>query len=856
MLKLMQGTVIELQNIQGLSAAEVPALQKQFGKNLFEFEFARKPVHIFLDTVKEPMFLMLLVACVLYFILGQAGEGIMMLVAMTIVVSISLYQEVKSSNALAALRELTAQHAIVIRNGKQQAIPSAGLVPGDVLLLEEGMPVPADAVVLKENDLTVNEAAITGESVPLDKHETQGQNALYQGTFINSGKCIAKVIATGNNTVLGKLGKTVSVYSSPKTLLQQQISRFVKLLALFGAGGFLAVFAVNYINHHQFIASLLFALTLAMSAVPEEIPVAFSSFMALGAYKMSRLGIISRQPQVVENLGAVSTICLDKTGTITENKMSVKLVYDLELDKTFDPSGHAGVSDVLLFAALASETDPFDAMEQAVLEAYVSNSKMRELPYGGMVYEYPLEGRPPMMTHVYAQGNIKIAAAKGGVERIVKVCRLTPQQNDKVTDRARSMALNGYRVIGVAAATVKNEVLPQKQDDFEWQFKGLLALYDPPKKNMGQVIRAFYNANINVKLLTGDYPETAVNIAGQVGINDPIKYCTGEQVLQMNDAELSNTLRNTNVFVRMFPEAKLKVIESLKAQGQIVAMTGDGVNDGPALKSASIGIAMGLKGTQIARQAADLVLTDDDLGRMVSAISQGRKIFSNLKKAARYIISIHIPIILVASLPLIFGWLYPNIFTPIHVIFMELIMGPTCSVFFEREPVEEDVMLQSPRERTIGLFAKGELLIAIIQGVIISLGALLLYYYFMTNGATLQYTRTIVFSTLIISNVFLTFADRSFTRSIYYTIRYKNNLAIVIPVISILFLCALYFVPFIRSLFGLEQITPAHFLLCCGVAFTAVMWFEVYKSNLFARPKNLTKVMWPPNGDRCNKACR
>ena len=360
----------------------------------------------------------------------------------------------------------------------------------------------------------------------------------------------------------------------------------------------------------------------------------------------------------------------------------------------------------------------------------------------------------------------------------------------------------------------------------------MLALYDPPKKNIQNVLKQFYDAKIEVKLITGDYPETAINIAGQVGILNHLKYITGEAAMSMKEDELKQVVESTTVFARMFPDAKLKVIDALKANGEIVAMTGDGVNDGPALKSASIGIAMGKRGTEIARQAADLILTDDNLERMVTAISEGRKIFNNLRKAVRYIISIHIPIILIASLPLIFGWAFPNIFTPIHVIFLELIMGPTCSIFFEREPVEKAIMQQTPRERNSGLFTSEELFISVVQGIIIASAGLILYYYFMNHGASLAQTRTIVFTTLIFSNVFLTFADRSFTKTIYYTSRFKNRLAPVILIISALFLAALHLVPAIRNLFQLVAITAGQFWLCFGVAFASVMWFEIYKTDL------------------------
>ena len=830
----MPGKSVQTGIVEGLSAQQVSLLRQQYGKNEFHAESSRRFIHILWDIVKEPMFILLVIACTLYFILGEVNEGIMMLVAMVLVAAISVFQEVKSTNAIRALQQFSEPKVTVIREGIEIVISTEELVPGDIMLLDEGMNIPADAVILQENDFSVNESIITGESLPVDKHETEGENILYQGTTINSGKCMARVTTTGNNTVLGKLGKEVGTYHSPKTLLQFQINQFVRRFALFGLIGFLIIFFVNFLHYREWAASLLFALTLAMSAVPEEIPVAFSSFMALGAYKMSKLGIISRQPQIVENLGAVSVICLDKTGTITENKMQVKTIYEYTSDKLIDVNESRLLQEenVLKYAVLASERNPFDAMEKAIWEAYnmyAGGQSQQPIP---MIFEYPLQGQPPMMTHVYEQGNKKIVAAKGAAERILDVCKVNDADKIKITGHIQSLASTGYRVIGVASAKHTQSDFPVLQDDFDWNFEGLLALYDPPKKNIPLVLRKFYDAQINVKLLTGDYPETAVNIAGQVGIFDHLKYITGDQVIKMQEEELKQVLLSTNVFARMFPDSKLKVIDALKANGDIVAMTGDGVNDAPALKSASIGVAMGQKGTEIARQASDLILTDDNLERMVTAISEGRKIFANLKKAIRYIISIHIPIILTASLPLIFGWKYPNIFTPIHIIFLELIMAPTCSVFFENEPVEDNSMQQKPRKRSAGLFTREEMLISIVQGIVISVALLLLYNYFMKNNYSIEQTRTIVFTSLIFSNVFLTFANRSFTETIYNTSRYKNRLVPVILIISALFLAALHGVPAIRNLFQMADIPPAQFLLCLGAAFAAVMWFEMYKTYL------------------------
>jgi Ca2+-transporting ATPase len=831
----MPGSVIDISKPQGLSQQQVSTLQNQYGKNIFRSEPQYRFLRLLWSIFRESTFILLIIACSLYFILGKISEGIMMTITMVIVAAISLYQDIKSTRALDALKQYAEPKVKVIRDGAESLINNEELVPGDVMLLEEGMKIPVDAIIMQANDLSVDESIITGESLPAEKNERDKNNQLYQGSTIESGKCIAEVTAIGNSTVLGKIGKAVSGYSTSKTLLQVQVNKFVRRLAFFGLLGFLIILSVNYFHYRDFTTSLLFALTLAMSAVPEEIPVAFSSFMALGAYKMSKYGIISRQPQIIENLGAITVLCLDKTGTITENRMQVKSIYDYEADTVIELEGKIDLkeSNLLLFAALASESNPFDSMEKAIFEAYQASMAKGYDNYK-MIYEYPLEGQPPMMTHVYRSVNNDIvASAKGAAERIIRVCNPDEGTTKRIIKQINDFASNGYRVLAVASAVLSKPEFPSVQDDFDWRFIGLVALYDAPKKNAKDVLKKITDAGIKIKLLTGDFSETAMNISRQVGIAVDGGYVNGDQVIKMNDHELNDLVNRVSIFTRMFPDAKLKVINALKSNGETVAMTGDGINDAPALKASDVGVAMGKKGTETARRAADLILTDDNLEKMVTAISEGRKIFNNLLKSIRYIISIHIPIILTASLPVLLGWAYPNIFTPVHVIFLELIMGPTCSVFFENEPVEKNLMLSPPRKRRQELFTGGELLIGIVQGLTITAGVLALYYFFMKEHHSIEKTRTIVFTTLILSNVFLTFVSRSLTRTLYYTIRYKNNLAIPVVVISGLLIASLQLITPVRNLFQMIPLTDTEFLLCAGVAFTSVMWFEVYKMDLW-----------------------
>jgi Ca2+-transporting ATPase len=812
----------------GLTTSEVTALLATVGHNVLPVNRYRHLFRLAKELFTEPMLLLLALACLLYFLLGETNEAWMMFGGMAIMAGISLYQQIKSNSATEALNKLTAQEVNVIREGLRVSIPSANLVPGDILLLEEGMNVPADAVILEQHDLTVDESVITGESVAVEKKE--GTGTVLMGTLINSGSCIARISFTGAATTLGKIGKSIDEYAGSKSLLQIQIARFVKRLALAGFIGFCCIFLLNYLHYQQAIPALLFALTLAMSVIPEEIPVAFSSFMALGAYKMSTMGIICRQPLVIENLGAVNVFCLDKTGTITENRMEVKMLAvpaqdDLSL---LQATSLPARQKILWYARLACEEKPFDAMEKAICKAYDEHSGTEDaMP--AKIFEYPLEGTPPMMTHIYEGNGMKTVAGKGAPERIMDVCKIEGVQRIRIMEHVVKMAAEGYRVLAVAGASFSGTGFPKAQDDFDWNFEGLLGLYDPPKPGMPQVIADLYKAGITIKILTGDHPATAMNIAARIGMKNCGEYITGETIMKTEGNELAQLVARYSIFARMFPEAKLKVIRHLKAQGDVVAMTGDGVNDGPALKASSIGIAMGKKGTAIARDAADLVLTRDEPQVILDAIGEGRKIFVNLKKAMRYIISIHIPILLLAVIPVLLGWKFPNIFTPIHIVFLELIMGPTCSVFFEKEPAEVNNLTQAPRKITAPLFTLPEIMISICQGIAIAITCLGLYWYHMHNGRTIEFIRTTVLVTLILSNLLLTFVNRSFVENITATIRYRNPLAKVVVLLSGIFLLLLLLNNTAREIFTLSPLTGMQFLVCLLAAIAGTGWFELYK---------------------------
>lgn len=814
----------------GLSPEEVLKYRSEFGRNSL-LSKKKNSFRIFYDVFKEPMMILLIVAASIYFFTGENEEGFLMLAAIGIVAGISIYQEIRSENATSALKEMTQPLIVVIRNGEKISIPSEELVVNDLIIVSEGEHISADATILDSNDCSVNESILTGESFPVSKNEKDP--LLFAGTVMVSGLAHAKVLAVGASTRLGKLGQSMEEIEKEKTPLQMQISLFVRRMALFGGIAFLFVWGYNYWASGDVIHGLLHGLTMAMAALPEEIPVALSTFMALGAYRMIRNNVLTKHPQTVEALGSATVICVDKTGTLTENKMALVELYQLQKDsfyslETMQPDEEAKL--ILEYSLFASEPVPFDPMEKAIHEAFLAQSPLIKPSEFKMVHEYPLSGIHPMMTHIYEHaGGRKVIACKGAPEGIVKKSTLSAAAQASVLLKVEELASKGYRVLAVAHATDENSKWPEKQEEFDWVFLGLIAFSDPPRKNSKVVIQNFQNAGIEVKMITGDFPTTAKSIATQVGIRNPEFILTGSEIMAMNEKELEESVIKVNLYARMLPEAKLKVIQALKRIGEVVAMTGDGVNDGPALKAAHIGVAMGKRGSEIARQAASLILIDDDLGNMVTAIGLGRKIYTNLKKAIQYIISIHIPLISVVTIPLILGWKYLNIFSPIHVIFLELVMGPTCSIAFENEPMEKDVMTQKPRKLSTTFFTWRELSVSIVQGLAITFGLMVVMYFSIDKGYTEPMTRTLVFSTLIFSNILLTLTSRSKTDSLITGLKTKNNLIpLMIGITLVILALALYFAP-VRNLFQFVPINSIDLVYCSLVAFVSVIWVEIVK---------------------------
>lgn len=820
-------------NIHGLSNNEVITARSKYGANRLSFKKENGFADALKGLAKEPMVILLLVTSCIYFITGKAGDGIFLASAIVLVAGISLYQDSRSRNALEKLKDFSQPKCKVIRDGKVLEIKSEELVVGDSLMVEEGTSITADGIIAHSNDFSVNESILTGESLPVYKDKAANDNLIFHGTTVASGLAIATITAIGNQTRLGKIGKSLESITEEKTPLELQINNFVKKMVIAGVIVFLAVWGINYLHSANVLDSLLKALTLAMSILPEEIPVAFTTFMAMGAWRMMKMGIVVKQMKTVETLGSASVICTDKTGTLTENKMSLAKLYILPEDRIADATGKTGGSreqELIALAMWASEPIPFDPMEVALHDAYAKTDLTDQRPDYKMIHEYPLSGKPPMMTHLFenAKGH-RIIAAKGAPEALINISDLNSTEKKQIGEAIEALASQGYRILAVGEADFTGNSFPAAQQEFHFVFKGMVAFYDPPKKNIDTVLASFYEAGIAVKIITGDNAETTGAIARQIAFQGADQCISGDALMKLSDEELAEKVGTVNIFTRMFPDAKLKIINALKAKNEIVAMTGDGVNDGPALKAAHIGIAMGKKGTEIAKQAASLILLEDDLSKMVDAVAMGRRIYTNLKKAIQYIISIHIPIILTVFAPLALGWIYPNIFSPVHIIFLELIMGPTCSIIYENEPMEKNTMLQKPRPFSTTFFNWKELTTSIIQGLVITAGTLATYQYAVGKGADEQLTRTMVFVCLIAANILLTLINRSFYYSLFTTIRYKNNLVLLIIGSTVIISVLLIYIGPLANFFGFRALNIPELAASVGIGFVSVAWFELYK---------------------------
>ncbi len=776
------GTAPNAAASRGLSESEAAARLARDGYNELPSAKPRSNLAIALEVVREPMFLLLIASGAIYLLIGDVGESIALLVAVFFVIGITLYQERKTERALEALRDLSSPRALVIREGIARRIAGREVVRDDLVVVREGDRVPADGCVESCSGLFVDESLLTGESVPvrkvpgtpLDVVDAPGGDDrpfVYSGTLVVRGDGVARIRATGANTELGRIGAALTGVEVGRTELQKEVSRMVRVLALAGLAACSAVGLGYGIARHAWLDGALAGLTLAISMVPEEFPVILTVFLALGAWRLAKHDVLTRRIPAVETLGAATVLCVDKTGTLTLNQMSVAAVHadgaTIEAIKSRHPLTAASAR-VVSAAILASKPAAFDPMERA-FKALEHQAGLDANPARlALVHEYPLSDARLAVVHVWRREGDSTEhqiAAKGAAEAIIELCRLSDAQRHRVLRDVDQMASDGLRVLGVADGEWHGTEMPESPEQFNLRYRGLIGLADPVRPGVPTAIKECQAAGVRVVMITGDYPATALNIARQIGLDRTAACLTGVELARMEDADLRRRAQGVDVFARIVPNQKLRLVTALKANGDVVAMTGDGVNDAPALKAADIGIAMGERGTDVAREAAGLVLLHDDFASIVRAVRLGRRIFDNVEKATAYVLAIHVPIAGISLMPVIFGW--PLVLMPVHVIFMELIIDPACSIAFEMEPEERDVMRRPPRDPKHRLFTTRLLTRSLLQGAGAFAAAAVVFVVSQELGVMESDVRMLTFSTLILTNLALIFANRSFTRPVW-----------------------------------------------------------------------------------------
>ncbi|MGB5025631.1 MAG: cation-translocating P-type ATPase [Saprospiraceae bacterium] len=827
--------------IKGLTTNEAIDRLKLHGFNELASAKPKNILRIALEVVKEPMFLLLISCGLLYMLLGDYREGIILLFTIFIIIFITFYQYQKTEKALEALKRLSSPRALVNRDGIEVRIPGREVVPDDILILNEGDRVPADAKLIDSLNLTIDESLLTGESVPvlknIDNDDSSTLSLLFSGTLVVQGKGTAKVLTTGSKTQFGKIGASLQDIKQDETRLQKEMKLLIRTLFIVGSIISVGIVILFYFTRGNLIQSVLNGLSAAMAILPEEFPVVLTIFLALGAWRLSKKNVLSRKPSSIETLGSATVLCSDKTGTITKNKMEVVALFSNGnlYNKIDFQQNKAQLSDLIVSAFYASQKDSIDPMEKAISKVHSELIADRN-PGIKLLLEYPLSKQLFAMTRVLqntSDDSISVYC-KGAPETILKLCQLDAQESTKNLAILNQLAGNAYRVIGVASASWNRQALPDTQKDFDFKLIGLIAFEDPIRVEVPQAIKECKEAGIKVIMITGDFPVTAKSIAQQIGLECDHAILTGSELEQMNEAQLRERIKTTSIFARIIPEQKLQIIKALKANGEIVAMTGDGVNDAPALKAADIGVAMGGKGTDVAREASSLVLLDDNFASIVSAIRSGRKIYDNLQKAMSYIIAIHIPIIGLTLLPA-FDSSLPLLLMPLHIVFMELIIDPICSIAFESQQEEKGIMNRPPRNSNELFFGWSKLASSLFQGALLLVMVLTVYYLSLHEGHNEGEVRAIAFSALIVGNIFLILTSLSKTRNIISVLSEKNISVLVIIGIALTLLFLTISVPALQNIFSFHFPGFNHFITSLTGAFIILVLFESYK---FYKTKN------------------
>jgi len=838
---------LDLDSVKGLSQSEAAELLMTEGYNELPSSKKRSIFWIILEVVHEPMFLLLVASGLIYFVLGDLQEGLMLMSFVIVIIGITVYQEQKTERALEALKNLSSPRALVIREGEQTRIPGREVVTGDMLVLCEGDRVPADGVLLSSQNVSVDESLLTGESVPVRKvswkedgelAERPGgddQPFVYSGTLVVQGQGLVKVRSIGVKTEMGKIGAVLQTVEREDTRLKAEISKIVRTIALVGISLCIIIVVVYGLTRFNWIEGFLAGITLAMAILPEEFPVVLTIFLALGAWRISRKNVLTRQVPAIETLGSATVLCVDKTGTLTQNRMSVAKFYSHGQMCTFDETGANLVPDdcheLAEFSILACKKDPFDPMEKALVRLGEGDFGKTEHIHKNweLVQEYPLSPDLLAMSNVWRSpdGRDFIIATKGAPEAIVDLCHFDAKMQDDLAVHINAMAAEGLRVLGVAKASFVRSELPGIQHDFAFSFLGLVGFADPVRPQVAEAVRECYAAGIRVIMITGDYPLTAQNIAGQIGLAHADHYITGTELEAMSEEDLGRRIGDITIFARVVPEQKLRIVNSLKANGEVVAMTGDGVNDAPALKSADIGIAMGGRGTDVARESASLVLLDDNFISIVSAVRLGRRIFDNLKKAMAYIFSVHVPIAGMSLIPVLFSM--PLVLLPVHIVFLELIIDPACSIVFESEKEEANVMNRPPRQKDEGLFTRRTVALSLLQGGVVLAVVLLVYASALVQGLSEPQVRTLTFTTIVIANLGLILTNRSWSETIFTSLRAPNKALWWVFGGTLLVLFLVLYIPVLQDLFRFATVEPLTLVASVGAGILSILWFELYK---------------------------
>lgn len=830
----------------GLTQGQAEKILRKDGFNELPSQKKQGAFAIFLEVIKEPMLLILVVAGSIYFLMGELQDSLMLLVFIAVVIGITFYQERKTENTLDALRNLSSPRALVVRNGERRRIPGREVVPGDIIIIREGDRIPADAVVLDCENLYVDESLLTGESVPVRKSEG-GENLqmkrpggdnnpfVYSGSLVVSGRGVAKVLCTGINSEIGRIGKSLESIKSEDTLLSKDISKIARWLGAFGIMLCIIFVLIYYFVKGNLLEGFLAGLALSMSMLPEEFPVVLIIFMTLGAWRISKKKVLTRRAAAIETLGAATVLCTDKTGTLTMNKMQLETIYaDGEFFKIKEGVEHEipqKFKQVLEIGFLSSQQDPFDPIEKELKRVYDKYSPVGKESLNGLslIKEYPLSRELFALSHVWKTiENEHLITSKGSPEAILDLCHIDNEKRAHILKMVNEMSQKGLRVLGMAKTKISDKHLPNNQHDFDFEFIGLVGFIDPPRPTARGAIRLAYQAGMKVVMITGDYPGTAQFIARKIGIKNPELYITGAEMERMSPSEIKKRITETNIFARVVPEQKLLIIDALKSSNEVVAMTGDGVNDAPALKAADIGIAMGKRGTDVAREASALVLLNDDFSSIVEAVRLGRRIYSNLRKATGYITAVHLPIAGMSLLPLFFN--FPIILFPAHIAFLELIIDPACSTVFESEKESPQTMYRPPRKINESLFNKKTLSISFLQGLGITLTTFALSFYAIKSGRGEEEVRSFAFASLVLSNLALIVTNLSWHETIYKTLKTGNKVLYFVIGGALTCLLAVLYVPFFSTLFHLTSLSAAEFFVIGFLSILSLLWFEAIKA--------------------------